>query len=102
MSFQSKQPPSRVMIGKDKYNKLITILELNVNNSDGDIECKGIKLLDKIRTYGVPRTLDTGEEIVDIRFFPNEVFDMLNQLLFNLEEIQEADHYNELLEKIKK
>lgn len=95
MSFQIKQPQSKVILNKYKYNRLMEILYFNLNN--GEDKEKIEKLINKIITYGVPRILNDSEEIVDIRFFPSEVNEMLNQLVFNLDPLMESNYYNDLI-----
>lgn len=101
MAWQNRKPSIKVSLDKDLFNKLIGVLDLNIelNVDDEDFSLIANKLKDKLLTYSVPRVNDKGEEYVDIRFFPNEASDMIWQLLIRNESLDDntKDFYSILV-----
>ena len=89
MAWQNRKPSIKVSIDKDLFNKLIGVLDLNIelNVDEEDFSLVANKLKDKLLTYSVPRVNDKEEEYVDIRFFPNEASDIIWQLLIRNESL---------------
>lgn len=101
MAWQNRKPAIKVSLDKDLFNKLIGILDLNIelNVDEENFSLVANKLKDKLLTYSVPRINDNGEEYVDIRFFPNEASDMIWQLLIRNESLSDntKDFYSILV-----
>ena len=99
MAWQNRKPSIKVSIDKDLFNKLIGVLDLNIelNVDEEDFSLVANKLKDKLLTYSVPKVNDKGEEYVDIRFFPNEASDMIWQLLIRNESIDNTEDFYAIL-----
>lgn len=99
MSWQNRKPSIKVSLDKDLFNKLIGVLDLNIelNVDDENFSLIANKLKDKLLTYSVPKVNDKGEEYVDIRFFPNEASDMIWQLLIRNESIDNTEDFYAIL-----
>ncbi len=99
MAWQNRKPSIKVSLDKDLFNKLIGVLDLNIelNVDDEDFSLIANKLKDKLLTYSVPKVNDKGEEYVDIRFFPNEASDMIWQLLIRNESIDNTEDFYAIL-----
>lgn len=99
MAWQNRKPSIKVSLDKDLFNKLIGVLDLNIelNVDDEDFSLIANKLKNKLLTYSVPKVNDKGEEYVDIRFFPNEASDMIWQLLIRNESIDNTEDFYAIL-----
>ena len=99
MAWQNRKPSIKVSLDKDLFNKLIGVLDLNIelNVDDEEFSLIANKLKDKLLTYSVPKVNDKGEEYVDIRFFPNEASDMIWQLLIRNESIDDTEDFYAIL-----
>lgn len=99
MAWQNRKPSIKVSLDKDLFNKLIGVLDLNIelNVDDENFSLIANKLKDKLLTYSVPKVNDKGEEYVDIRFFPNEASDMIWQLLIRNESIDNTEDFYAIL-----
>ena len=99
MAWQNRKPSIKVSVDKKLFNKLIGVLDLNIelNVDDEDFSLIANKLKDKLLTYSVPKVNDKGEEYVDIRFFPNEASDMIWQLLIRNESIDNTEDFYAIL-----
>ena len=100
MAYQSRKPSSKLVLEKELFNQLISILEKNIQVGVEEENFSKIaeRLKSKLLTYSVPRTDEEGISFVDVRFFPNEASDMIWQLLIQSEknEIIE-DYYSTLI-----
>ena len=99
MAYSSKIPSIKVKTSIDKFNKLVEILNIQSGSSDEYISKKSDKLKNKLLKYSVPKE-DGEEKFVDIRFYQNEVLDMLKILFDGVkDEVEpETDYYQILLE----
>lgn len=101
MSWQSKSPSIKLSIDKSLFNKLIGILNFNIDLKieDENFSKTADKLKDKLMTYSVPRTNEKDNtEFVDVRFFPNEASNVIWQLLSSSSSnIDKEDYYDTLL-----
>lgn len=99
MAWQNRKPSIKVSLDKKLFNKLIGVLDLNIelNVDEEDFSLVANKLKDKLLTYSVPRVNDKEEEYVDIRFFPNEASDMIWQLLIRNESIDNTEDFYAIL-----
>lgn len=103
MGFKSKRPPIRTVVNKDKYNLLISILKVNELSSSKKASDKAIKLKDKLLNYSRPFKDDNNNDMVEIRFFPDEINDLVHQFLFyNSTENIDTTYFETLLEYRKK
>ena len=98
MAYKTKTPPIRIVLNVDGFNSLIEYLTLSEQDIDNEMSKKAIKIKEKLLKYTVPFETDTNEQKVDIRFFVNEVVDLItilvnSTLLANVS----ADYYSVLL-----
>ena len=100
MAYQSRKPSSKLVLEKELFNQLISILDKNikVNIEEENFSKIAERLKDKLLVYSVPRTNESGINFVDVRFFPNEASDMIWQLLIQTEKSnEEEDYYSTLI-----
>ncbi len=101
MAYQSRKPSSKLILDKELFNQLISILDKNiqVGVNEESFSILAERLKNKLLTYSVPRTDEEGTCYVDIRFFPNEASDMIWQLLAQVEKDTEVEDYYDILIK---
>ena len=101
MAYQSRKPSSKLILDKELFNQLISILDKNiqVGVNEESFSILAERLKNKLLTYSVPRTDEEGICYVDIRFFPNEASDMIWQLLAQVEKDTEVEDYYDILIK---
>ncbi len=99
MAYSTKIPSLKVKTSIDSFNKLLEILNIQIDNSDENISKKSAKLKTKLLKYSVPKE-ENGETFVDIRFYQNEVLDMFHILFDGIKDevSYETDYYKILLE----
>ena len=100
MTYQERKPSSKLILDKELFNQLISILDKNIQIGVEEENFSKIaeRLKDKLLTYSVPRTDEEGISYVDIRFFPNEASDMIWQLFAQVEkDIETEDYYSILI-----
>lgn len=102
MAYQRRIPPIRLLVMKDKFNKIIELLSSYTNSIDENIKNISLKLKDKLLKYSIPRTDEDNNLKVDIRFYPNEAEDLLFLFSDNLKEILVSKDYYEELNKEQK
>lgn len=101
MAHESRKPSSKLILERELFNHLISILDINIKVGIEEENFSKIaeKLKDKLLTFSVPRTNEDGVEFVDIRFFPNEASDMIWQLLIRAEKNDNIeDYYSTLIQ----
>ena len=96
MTFQSKKPPINITLAIDEFNKVIEYISKFELSENEDIKNKSIKLKEKLLKYSVP-IVDNDKEMVSIRFFVNEVSDILNIFLRNIDINPTTEYYTVLL-----
>lgn len=96
MTFQSKKPPINITLTIDEYNKVLEYISKFELSENEDIKNKSIKLKEKLLKYSVP-IVDNDKEMVSIRFFVNEVSDILNIFLRNIDINPTTEYYTVLL-----
>ena len=106
MSYSKRIPPIKINLDVDNFNKLIEILNNIIDCDNEYISEKSIKLKDKLLRFSVPTTNEKNTNIVDIRFYNNEMVDMFYILFYGIKDTVfiETDYYDMLLrirEKIK-
>ena len=101
MAYESRKPSSKLVLEKELFNQLISILDKNikVGVEEENFSKVAERLKNKLLTYSVPRTDEEGVCYVDVRFFPNEASDMIWQLLIQAEKNETVeDYYSALIE----
>lgn len=99
MAHEKRKPSVQLTLDKTLFNKLVSMLELNIqaNIDDENLSSIAEKLKAKMLTYSVPRVNDDDIEFVDVRYFPNEASDMIWQLLVRIEQEELQDYYSVLI-----
>lgn len=99
MAHEKRKPSVQLTLDKTLFNKLVSMLELNIqaNIDDENLSSIAEKLKAKMLTYSVPRINDDDVEFVDVRYFPNEASDMIWQLLVRIEQVELQDYYSVLI-----
>lgn len=99
MPVEKKLPPIRLVVGKDYFNKLVSLSD---SNDDFDYlnqtENKNNNLHDKLMKY----TFLQDNEQVELRFFPQEASEVILLLLCNLKEDNVSKNYYEKLIQARK
>lgn len=99
MAHEKRKPSVQLTLDKTLFNKLVSMLELNIqaNIDDENLSSIAERLKAKMLTYSVPRINDDDIEFVDVRYFPNEASDMIWQLLVRIEQEELQDYYSVLI-----
>ena len=100
MPYQTREPSVKLVVDKSLFNKLLGILDFNINLhvEDNNFSKDAEKLKEKLMTYTVPRVNEEENiQIADIRFFPNEAGMMIKQLLTRASSYIEEENYYEVL-----
>ena len=84
MAYSKRIPPIKVKLNVDEFNKLVEILNNMIDYDNEKISKKSSKIKDKLLKYSVPITED-GTEMVDIRFYNNEITDLFYILFYEFE-----------------
>lgn len=94
MPVEKKLPPIRLVVGKEYFNKLVSLAD---SKDDFDyLKQNGNKinnLYDKLMKY----TFLQDNEQVELRFFPQEASEVILLLLCNLKDDDESKNYYEEL-----
>ena len=106
MAYSKRIPPIKVKLNVDEFNKLVEILNNMIDFEDEKISQKSSKIKDKLLRYSVPIKEDDGTEMVDMRFYNNEITDLFYILFYGVEDIItiETNYYDVLIrvrEKLK-
>ena len=96
MPFQSKKPPISITLSIDEYNKVLEYISGFESSEYNVLREKSIALKDKLLKYSVPKVIDENE-LVNVRFFINEVSDILEIFLKNVDIEPKTDFYTVLL-----
>lgn len=95
MPVEKKLPPIRLVVGKEYFNKLVSLAD---GNDDFDYlkqnENKSDNLYDKLMKY----TFLQDNEQVELRFFPQEASEVILLLLCNLKDDESKNYYEELIQ----
>ena len=94
-----KTPSIRLTLNKELFNKLLSILDNNINLEieNSDISKIAEKMKEKLLTYSVPRLDEDNTEFVDVRFYPNEASNMIYQILVSNNKGDKNDDYYSIL-----
>ena len=106
MAYSKRIPPIKVKLNVNEFNKLVEILNNMIDFEDEKISQKSSKIKDKLLRYIVPIKEDDGTEMVDMRFYNNEITDLFYILFYGVEDIItiETNYYDVLIrvrEKLK-
>ena len=106
MAYSKRIPPIKIKLKVDEFNKLVEVLNNMIDYENERIAQKSSKMKDKLLRYSVPITEEDGTEMVDMRFYNNEITDLFYILFYGLEDIIsiETNYYDVLVrvrEKIK-
>jgi hypothetical protein len=106
MAYSKRIPPIKVKLNVNEFNKLVEILNNMIDFEDEKISQKSSKIKDKLLRYSVPIKEDDGTEMVDMRFYNNEITDLFYILFYGVEDIItiETNYYDVLIrvrEKLK-
>ena len=66
---------------------------------EGDFSMVAEKLKNKLLKYSVPRKNEENIDFVDVRFFPNEAGNMIEQLLLRIDKKEMKEDFFSLLIK---
>ena len=99
MAFDKRIPPIKLILDKNLFNKLVSLVDSNINfNIEEEQFSKVAEMLkNKLLTYSVPKVGDDEVEYVEVRFFPQEASNMIWQLLAIAETNIQEDFYSTLL-----
>lgn len=106
MPYSRRIPPIKIKLTVNNFNKLVEVLNNMIDYENERIAKKSSKMKDKLLRYSVPITEEDGTEMVDMRFYNNEITDLFYILFYGLEDIIsiETNYYDVLVrvrEKIK-
>ena len=106
MAYSKRIPPIKVKLNVNEFNKLVEILNNMIDFEDEKISQKSSKIKDKLLRYSVPIKENDGTEMVDMRFYNNEITDLFYILFYGVEDIItiETNYYDVLIrvrEKLK-
>lgn len=103
MPYQTKRPPIRVIISIEEFNKLVEFFSIG-EEKHNEKENKFTRVKNKLLKYSVPYITDDDIELVEIRFFIDEVIDFIYCFIDMNDTNYETQYYSVLLkvrEKIK-
>lgn len=106
MAYSKRIPPIKIKLNVIEFNKLVEVLNNMIDYEDENISKKSSKMKDKLLRYSVPITEADGTEIVDMRFYNNEITDLFYILFYGIENMIsiETNYFDVLVrvrEKIK-
>lgn len=99
MTYLKRIPTFRLVLTRQEYNTLIGIFTKNADeqNDDNIIEIATMTK-EKFLKYGVPNQSNEGNIEIELKLFPNEVVDIISQLLiYSMKRMNEIDYYQVLL-----
>lgn len=106
MAYSKRIPPIKIKLEVDEFNKLVEVLNNMIDYENERIAQKSSKMKDKLLRYSVPITEEDGTEMVDMRFYNNEITDLFYILFYGIENMIsiETNYFDVLVrvrEKIK-
>lgn len=105
MAHQKRIPSIKLLVTKDEFNKMITIIDFINSSFDDYLEYpnKTSTLKDKLLNYSVPRFNENdNQEYVDVRFFPSEAGEIIRELINVIDVAKVNDTYYDVLSENKK
>ena len=102
MAYSKRIPPIKIKLNVDEFNKLVEVLNNMIDYENERIAQKSSKMKDKLLRYSVPITEEDGIEMVDMRFYNNEITDLFYVLFYGIENISDVEtNYFEVLVKVR-
>ena len=106
MPYSRRIPPIKIKLTVNNFNKLVEVLNNMIDYENERIAQKSSKMKDKLLRYSVPITEEDGTEMVDMRFYNNEITDLFYILFYGIEDMIsiETNYFDVLVrvrEKIK-
>ena len=107
MAYKKRIPPIKIRLDITQFNKLVEFVNNMIDEENEDISKKSSEMKDKLLRYSIPlNNDDTKEELVELRFFNNEITDLFHVLFYGIEDkiYIETNYYDILLrvrEKLK-
>lgn len=99
MAYSNRTPSIKLKVGVDTFNSLIEFIVKKEQSSEEVIRNKATKLKEKLLRYSIPTTNEENEDLIEMRFFPNESGNMIDILLYAVDGITPSeDYYNVLIE----
>ena len=105
MAYQKRIPSIKLLVTKDEFNKMITVIDFINSSFDDYLEYpnKTSTLKDKLLNYSVPRFNENdNQEYVDVRFFPSEAGEIIRELINVIDVAKVNDTYYDVLSENKK
>lgn len=99
MAYQNRTPSIKLKVGIDTFNSLIEFIGKIEQSEEEIVREKATKLKEKLLRYSIPTISDENEDLVEMRFFPNESGNMIDVLLYAVDGVTPSEnYYNVLLE----
>lgn len=99
MSYQSKRPPIKVIISIEEFNKLVEFFSIGEKKYNSENN-KFTRIKNKLLKYSVPYITDDDIELVEIRFFIDEVIDFI-YCVIDMNDIEYETQYYSVLLKVR-
>ena len=87
MAYSKRIPPIKIKLKVEEFNKLVEVLNNMIDYENERIAQKSSKMKDKLLRYSVPITEEDGTEMVDMRFYNNEITDLFYILFYGIEDM---------------
>ena len=93
MAYSKRIPPIKIKLNVDEFNKLVEVLNNMIDYENERIAQKSSKMKDKLLRYSVPITEEDGTEMVDMRFYNNEITDLFYVLFYGIDNMISIETY---------
>ena len=101
MAYSKRIPPIKIKLNVIEFNKLVEVLNNMIDYEDENISKKSSKMKDKLLRYSVPITEEDGTEIVDMRFYNNEMVDLFMIFFFGVGDIDIHTNFYDVLVRVR-
>ena len=101
MAYSKRIPPIKIKLNVDDYNKLVQILDNMIDCGNEYYSNKCSKMKDKLLRYSVPFKEEDGTEIVDMRFYNNEMVDLFMIFFFGVGDIDIHTNFYDVLVRVR-
>lgn len=99
MAYQNRTPSIKLKVGIDTFNSLIEFIGRTEQSQEEVVREKATRLKEKLLRYSIPTISDDNEDLIEMRFFPNESGNMIDILLYAIDGVTPSNnYYNVLLE----
>lgn len=99
MSYKNKKPPIKVIISIEEFNKLLEFFSIGEEKFKEENK-RFSKIKEKLLKYSVPYISDDDVELVEIRFFIDEVVDFI-YCFIDMNDIDYETQYYSVLLKVR-